>query len=131
MQFMNVGNWMTKWAFLTPQKTALVFEGRSFSYKELNERANRAARLLVDLGIGKGDRVGVLLHNSNEYLEIYFALSKIGALLVPLNTRFVGGELAYILNDSRAAALILGEEFTRIIESMRGDLPGRRSLKVL
>jgi acyl-CoA synthetase (AMP-forming)/AMP-acid ligase II len=99
MQFMNVGNWMTKWALLTPHKTALVFEGRSFSYRELNERTNRAARLLVDLGIGKGDRVGVLLHNSNEYLEVFFALSKIGALLVPLNTRFVGGKLAYILND--------------------------------
>jgi fatty-acyl-CoA synthase len=124
MQFMNVGNWMTKWALLAPQRTAVVFEGRSFSYRELNEGANRAAHLLLDIGIGKGDRVGVLLHNSNEYLEIFFALSKIGAILVPLNTRLVGVELAYILNDSGAKALILGEEFTRIIESIRRDLAG-------
>jgi len=121
---MNVGHWLTKWASLLPDKPAVIFEGRSFSYRELNERINRVAHLFESMGICKGDRVGVLLHNSNQYLEIFFALSKIGAILVPLNARLVGAEMTYILNDSGAKVLILGEEFREIVESLKGRLAG-------
>ena len=72
---MNVGNWLTKWALLTPDKPAVIFEGRSFSYRELNERTNRVAHLLQDMGVKEGDRAGVLLQNSNQYLETFFARS--------------------------------------------------------
>ena len=119
---MNVGHWLTKWALLAPDKTAVIFEGRPFSYRELNERTNRVAHLLQDMGVKKGDRAGVLLQNSNQYLEIFFALSKIGAILVPLNTRLVGTEMTYILNDSGARALIMGDEFTETVERLRGEL---------
>ena len=119
---MNVGNWLTKWALLTPDKPAVIFEGRFFSYRELNERTNRVAHLLQDMGVKEGDRAGVLLQNSNQYLEIFFALSKIGAILVPVNTRLVGAEITYILNDSGAQVLILGDEFTETVEQLRGEL---------
>ncbi len=119
---MNVGHWLTKWALLAPDKPAVIFEGQPFRYRELNERTNRVAHLLQDMGVKKGDRAGVLLQNSNQYLEIFFALSKIGAILVPLNTRLVGTEMTYILNDSGAQVLILGDEFTETVEQLRKKL---------
>lgn len=121
---MNVGHWLAKWASLLPDKPAVIFEGRSFSFRELNERANRGAHSFGSIGIGKGDRVGVLLQNSNQYLEIFFGLSKIGAILVPINTRLAGAEMTYILNDSGAKALVFGEEFREVAEFLKGSLNG-------
>lgn len=120
---MNVGNWVTRWAFLAPKKPAVIFEGKTFSYRGLNERTNRAAHLLQGLGVSKGDRVGVLLNNSNQYVEMFFALSKIGAILVPLNTRHVGPEMKYILNDSGSQVLLFGDEFTGVIAPLRQEIP--------
>lgn len=120
---MNVGNWVTKWASLHPDRPAIVFEGKTFTYKDLNERVNRTAYMLQGMGIGKGDRVGVLMYNTNQLVEIFFALGKIGAILVPLNTRFVSAELEYIIKDSGLEALILGEAFIGVLEPLSGSLP--------
>jgi fatty-acyl-CoA synthase len=126
---MNVGSWITKWASLRPDKRAIIFEGKTFTYKELNARVNRLSHLLVRLGLQKGDRVGVLMSNSNEYIEIFFSLSKLGAILVPLNFRLVEKELAYILTDSGSKMLIFGEEHTdlayatiQLVPSIHGGL---------
>jgi fatty-acyl-CoA synthase len=116
---MNIGNWMTRWSSLRPRKCAIHFEGRSFSYGELNSRTNRLCHLFLRLGVKKGDRVAVLLSNCNHYIETFFALSKIGGILVPLNFRLAGPELAYILNDSGAQTLIFGEEFFDLAASIR------------
>ena len=84
---MNIGDWLRKWCELTPQKVAVIDDGHEFSYRELNKKCNQVASFLLQKGIGKGERVGVLLYNCHEYLEIYFALAKIGAIIVPLNWR--------------------------------------------
>jgi fatty-acyl-CoA synthase len=117
---LNVGGWVSKWALVRPVKIALYADGRPFTYKELNDRSNRAARLLADLGIRKGDRVGMVLYNSNEYIEIYFALSRMGAIMVPLNWRLVPREVEFILRDSGTSVLFFGSEFAALAESMRG-----------
>ena len=119
----NVGNWVTKWASLHPDKPAIIFEGKTFTYKDLNERVNQTAHMLQGIGVGKGDRVGVLMYNTNQLVEIFFALGKIGAILVPLNTRFVSAELEYIIKDSRLDVLILGEAFIGVLEPLSGSLP--------
>ncbi len=119
----NVGNWVTKWATLMPQKRAIIFEDRVFTYKELNDRINQTAQMLQELGVGKGDRVGVLLHNTYQIVEVFFALGKIGAILVPLNTRLVSSELAYIIKDSGADVLVFGEAFTKALEPLSASLP--------
>jgi len=108
---MNIGDWIRKWCELTPQKVVVIDDGHEFSYRELNQRCNQVANFLLQKGIDKGDRVGVLLYNCHEYLEIYFALAKIGAIIVPLNWRMAPPETAYILNDCRAGYLFFGEEF--------------------
>ena len=120
---MNVGNWLTKWASLRPDKPAIIFEGESFTYRELNERINGTAHMLQGIGIGKGDRVGVLLYNTYQLAEIFFALGKIGAILVPLNTRLVSAELEYIIKDSGVGVLVFGDAFTGVLEPLRETLP--------
>ena len=120
---MNIGDWITRWAERRPDKTAVVFEETPLSYKKVNERVNRAARLLLRMGVKKGDRVGLLLYNCNQYLELFFALSKIGGILVPLNYRLMPRELDYILNDSGCETLVFDMEFVDRIEALKGRVP--------
>jgi fatty-acyl-CoA synthase len=119
----NIGHWVKKWASLQPQKSAVIFENGVFSYQQLNSRVNQVSHLLHEMGIKKGDRVGVLLYNSNVYIEIYFALAKLGAILVPLNFRLKGTELEFILKDSGSETLFLGEEFVDVVRSIKSNIP--------
>lgn len=118
---MNVGNWMSRWSSLRPRKCAIIFQGKDFSYGELNSRVNRLCHLFLRLGVKKGDRVAVLLSNCHQYIEAFFALSKIGGILVPLNFRLVGSELLYIMNDSGAQTLVFGEEFVDLVTSINQE----------
>jgi fatty-acyl-CoA synthase len=118
----NIGEWIKKWSLLQPHKHALVFEDRPFTYQEVNQRTHQLCHLLLESGITKGDRVAVLLHNCHQYLEIFFALSKIGAILVPLNWRLASPELEFILRDSGSRCLIFEPEFESVVASIRSDL---------
>jgi fatty-acyl-CoA synthase len=118
----NIGDWIRKWSSLQPRKRALIFEDRPFTYQELNLRTNQLCHLLLALGVQKGDRVSVLLYNSHQYLEIFFALSKIGAILVPLNWRLAGPELEFILKDSGTRLIIFDHEFKEVLVSIRSHL---------
>jgi fatty-acyl-CoA synthase len=124
---MNIGDWLRKWCELTPQKVAVIDDGHEFTYRELNRRCNQVANFLLQKGLGKGDRVGVLLYNCHEYLEIYFALAKIGAIIVPLNWRMAPPETAYILDDCGASYLFFGEEFLDTVLHIRDNVEQVRS----
>lgn len=115
----NVGDWIRKWSLLQPDKVALFFEGRPFTYQALNGRINQLCHLLQKKGIKKGDRLSVLLHNCNQFIEIFFALSKIGAILVPLNWRLAGPELEFILKDSGSKFIIFEPDFEAVVSSIR------------
>jgi len=115
----NIGDWIKKWSFLQPHKRALIFEDRPFTYQEINQRTNQLCHFLLDLGIQKGDRISVLLYNCHQYIEIFFALSKMGAILVPLNWRLAGPELEFIIKDSGSRILIFDPEFEKVIDSIR------------
>jgi fatty-acyl-CoA synthase len=119
---MNVGDWIRKWSLLQPQKKALYFEDRPFTYQEVNHRTNQLCHLLLKAGVKKGDRIGVLLHNCHQYVEIFLALSKIGAILVPLNWRLAELELEFILQDSGSRMLIFEPEFEGVVASIRPRL---------
>jgi fatty-acyl-CoA synthase len=108
---MNIGDWIRKWSQLSPQKVAIIDDGHEISYKELNQRSNQVANFLLQKDLRKGDRVGVLLYNCHEYIAIYCALAKVGAILVPLNWRMAPPELSHILNDCGATFLFFGEDF--------------------
>ena len=109
----NLGSILAKRALLSPEAEAYV-EGadttKRYTYRELNQRCNQIANAYLDAGIRKGDRVAFLLMNSIEFMESYFALAKIGAVVVPLNWRLVPDELEFILEDSGATRLIFDDE---------------------
>jgi fatty-acyl-CoA synthase len=119
----NVGDWIRKWSLLQPKKEALFFEDRPFTYQELNDRINQLSHLFLKMGMKKGDRLSILLHNCPQVIEIFFALSKIGAILVPLNWRLAGPELEFILKDSGSTFLIFEPEFEEVVTFIRTHLP--------
>ncbi len=118
----NVGDWIKKWSLLQPEKTALYVEDQPFTYEEVNRRANQLCHLLLESGVRKGDRIAVLLYNCHQYIEIFFGLSKIGAILVPLNWRLAPPELEFILQDSGSRMLIFEAEFGEIVSTLRNHL---------
>ncbi len=116
----NLGGFLAKRAFLTPEREAYVDSqsGERLTFKQLNERCNRLANQFQAQGIQKSERVGLLLMNSAEFMESYFALAKIGAVVVPLNWRLVADELEFILKDSGTQRLIFGDEFSEVVAEL-------------
>jgi len=98
-----------------PELTAVVEpDGRPVSYAELAGEADRIARGLHEAGLRPGDSVGALLPNSAAMLAVYFAAIQTGLYVVPVNWHLVGAEVAYILDDSGAAAFIAHERFAAV-----------------
>ena len=104
-------------------KTAFTFEAKRYTFEQVNQRINRLANALADLGVRKGDRVGILAYNCPQYFEV-FGLAKAGMVSVPLNYRSVGRELAYLVNDSGINVLIVESEFVEVFNSIRHELDG-------
>ena len=122
---MNIGQFLTKRAYREPGVEAIfdVASDRRFTFEELNARSNKCANALLDLGVNEGDRIGLLLMNGVEFVETFFAASKIGAVNVPLNWRLVADELEFILKDSGTTVLVFSEEFAEVCAELasRGD----------
>lgn len=103
-----------------PDKTAIKFEGLEMTFREVNERINRLANGLIDLGLKRGDRVAALLYNSPRAIETRFALMKAGLCMVPINIRQTEDENAYIINHSQSDVVIIDREYVPNWERMRG-----------
>ncbi|MGO4392304.1 class I adenylate-forming enzyme family protein [Variovorax sp. M-6] len=113
----NIGNLLTRRAKLHPELTAFVAAGRTLSFSELDAYADRVASALATLSIGRGDRVAVMLRNGAEYCALYYAAAKLGAILCCINWRLAAPEVAYILADSGARALIFDVDFLPVVRS--------------
>ena len=96
-------------ARLRPTQLGAVDSQRSLTFAEWDQRASALAAGLLAQGLKAGDRVAVLAYNRIEWLEIYVALARSGLVALPLNFRLIRDEIAYILNDARAAALVCAE----------------------
>jgi fatty-acyl-CoA synthase len=96
--------------------------GERYTYAELNARANCLANWMRQLGVEKGDRVSILAHNCAAYVDLFYGLAKIGAILAPLNWRLVAPELVYIVNDCQPKVLVCGPEFTGLLAEMRPEI---------
>ncbi|CAG0941417.1 partial fatty-acyl-CoA synthase, partial [Anaerolineae bacterium] len=126
----NIGLFLAKRARLEPNKVGIIFEGREITYKDWNARANRAANAFAGLGVKPGDRVGVLMMNTPEFLESLFGLAKIGAIVVPLNWRLAPPELAFIANDAGIRALAYDAEYAQTVAAMRGNISAKTFVAV-
>lgn len=117
----NIGDALTNRAYLNPTKEAVydVVAERHLDYSELNARANQAAAAVKALGLGKPDRMGLLAYNGHEFTEAFFGPAKTGVVIMPLNWRLTAPELAYILKDGGARALVFHADFTPMVEQIR------------
>ena len=122
----NIGLLLKKRADICPAREAFVeFErDRRFTFGELNTRCNRIANVLLERGVQPGDRVATLLKNSIEFVETYFAIAKIGAVMVPVNWRLVAAEIGYILQDSGSAVLLYDSDFDDAVTSLNNEEHG-------
>jgi acyl-CoA synthetase (AMP-forming)/AMP-acid ligase II len=101
---------------------------REMTWGVFEEKANRFANLLLKRGIGKGDKVAILLMNCLEWLPIYFGILKTGAIAVPMNFRYSAEEIKYCLDLSDAIALIFGPEFIGRLESIYDRIPNIKTV---
>ncbi|MFG2965411.1 acyl-CoA synthetase [Streptomyces sp. NPDC048288] len=92
----------------TPARVAVEYGGRRWTYEELDDAVSRAATVLLDQGLDRGDRVGAYGHNSDAYLIAFLACARAGLVHVPVNQNLTGGDLAYIVGQS-GSALVLAD----------------------
>lgn len=124
---MYIGDWLARRDLLTPDKVALIDTqnaDRQITYRQWNQRANQTANFLRErLGVEKGDRVAVLAMNCVEYLDIWFALGKLGGVLQNINWRLSPLEITRLIIDASPKVLIYGGDFTPIVGEIREQLP--------
>ncbi|MEA1952272.1 MAG: AMP-binding protein [Planctomycetota bacterium] len=123
---MRIESFLEESARRRPGKTALVCGGRRLTYAELDASANRLARGLIERGIRRGDRVAVFLPNSVEAVVGIFAVLKSGAAFVMINPSTKSGKLSYVLNDSRAAAILLPRRKLAMVGQLDEEPPNMK-----
>jgi len=111
-----------QWVY--PEKTAIVHGDQRISYRDFYAEVQRLAAALAGIGVGKGDRVAVLLPNIPPMLVAHFAPLHLGAILVAINVRLSLREVAYILNHSGAKVLLYDAELAPTVRQIRGEVPG-------
>ncbi len=121
-QLLTIADAVATHARLMPEKIGVRDSQRSLSYAAWDARASRLGAGLLGLGLRKGDRVGVVAYNCLAWMEMYVAMARAGLVVVPLNFRLTGPEMAYILSHAEVSAVIAGPEFTATLDSIRGDL---------
>lgn len=105
-----------------PDKTFLLYEEERYTYKEMDENANRAANFLLAHGGGKGKGLGIFMKNSPRFLDIFFGAQKIGMYLVPMNPELKGEGLAYLINHSDIEMLAADAELVPSVETIAEPL---------
>jgi crotonobetaine/carnitine-CoA ligase len=109
-------------------QTYLQFENQKYSYGEMDLLANRAANGLARLGVGRGDRVAVMMRNSVEWLAAWFGTAKLGAVIVPVNAGYRGAGLAHVVNDCGTSVALADADFHERFEEIREEIPRLRAL---
>jgi fatty-acyl-CoA synthase len=110
---------------LYPHKRAIVCVDGAWTYSEFGERVNRLSRGLLSLRVERGDRVAILHRNCHRYLECYYGVMQIGAVLVPMNYRLSSSDWLDIIKDSGARLLIADTVFRERVESVADSLGGK------
>ncbi|MGM7680747.1 class I adenylate-forming enzyme family protein [Cytobacillus sp. Hm23] len=125
---MNIGSCLAINARRHPEKWAVTFEDKEYTYNQLNQVVNQLAHGLLNLGVKKGDKVALLLKNSDYFVISIFAVAKIGAVVVPLNFRLMARELNYILEQSDSVVVLYDQEFDDIIYEAKQDVHSIRQV---
>jgi acyl-CoA synthetase (AMP-forming)/AMP-acid ligase II len=116
---MPINTLLTRHATYRPDHLAVVFEDQRLTFAQFNRRVNRLANALLDLGLQKGDKVAMILPNCLEMLDLYWAVSKIGLVIVPLSPLLRGDGLTTLINDSDSVALFTTHSMAAEINAIR------------
>lgn len=120
---MTISDQLARHARTIPETVALSFDGKPWSYRQLDERVTRLANALRERGVAPGDRVAVASRNRTEVIETYLAVARVGAIGVPVNFRLVAGEVAYALADSGAVAVLTEAGLAPTVATAREQAP--------
>ena len=118
------GEMLTRTAQRYPEEEALIFKDANITYRELDALVNAFANALLDLGIRKGQTVCLFMTNRPEYVISWFAATRIGAPVSPINPSYKEREVAYQLNNSDAVAVVVSQELLPLVEAVRSEAPG-------
>ena len=117
------------WAELIEEKarkygdrTFLIYEDKEYSFRQMDENANRVANFLLSLGAGKSKGVAIIMANCPQYLDVYIGSQKIGMYSIPINTSLRGDSLLYILNHSDAEFIVIDEEFLDVYKKIEDKI---------
>ena len=102
---------------------AVVWHDVRVTHEQLDSRSNIIGNALLDMGIGKGDRVALLASNCHQVVDIHVACSKVGAILVPLNAMLHPMEIARLLNHCQAKVILVTSDLTQVVDSIRAETP--------
>ncbi|MGH2458675.1 MAG: o-succinylbenzoate--CoA ligase [Chloroflexota bacterium] len=121
-----VPDWPGQRAHLSGDRLALVVGDRRWTYAGLDRLADRMARQLTALGVGAGDRVALILANGSEFVGLVHGLTRLGAILVPINRRLTPAEIEWQIGDAGAGLLIHDRQHVATAEAVTDGRPGRR-----
>jgi fatty-acyl-CoA synthase len=132
----TLGDLLSEQAARYGDSPAVIADDSTISYAELEQRAGCIARGLRDQGVRRGDRVGLLINNRREWLEVFFGASTVGALVVAFSTWSTRDELAWLLADSEVSVLIAldrfgGQDFAADLQMLAPEAPYLRSIFLL
>ncbi|WP_416898339.1 MAG: fatty acid--CoA ligase [Minwuia sp.] len=128
MPMTNVADVLRGHAKTRPDDVATVFRDRSSTYADLDRYSNRVANGLIALGVKPGQRVALLTKNCDQFMELYYGCAKAGAVIVPVNFRLAGPEIAYIVNDAGAEVFFVGEGYADLAAEQMGAMPKVREV---
>jgi fatty-acyl-CoA synthase len=114
-----------------PDQVIVYRDRKRFTYRQLRERIGRLGSSLARLGVGAGDTVGVLDWDSNRFLEAYFAVPMMGAVLQTVNVRLPPEQIAYTINHAGSSVLLVNDEFVPTLEGIKNQLPKVKRLVVM
>lgn len=120
---MNIGSLLALNTRRHPDKWAMTCENREYTYVQFNRMINRFAHGLLHLGVKKGEKISLMMKNSDYFVICYYAAAKIGAVLVPMNFRLIAREVNYILEQSDSVIVICDEEYDQLIEEAKQGIP--------
>jgi acyl-CoA synthetase (AMP-forming)/AMP-acid ligase II len=120
---MNTTDFLSIANAICPERDCIVFEGKRWTYAQSWGRVNKLANALRKIGVEKGDRIGILQVNCNQFVEAYYASAMIGGIFVPLNFRAKSDELSYMIANAEAKILFAGSRYLEMIDTMLPELP--------
>ena len=112
---MNTTELLTIAEAIVPDRTAMIFDGREFTYAQVSQRVNRLANAMAEMGVTPGDRIATMQVNSHRSIELYFAAAQLDAVYVPINFRAKTEELHQMLRIAGPACLFIGERYLELL----------------